>query len=47
MPEPQDLEVLILLTLIPVVIAAMYSLVRAMEDVRDRAQHRGSTGRRG
>ena len=34
MPDPADFQVLILLALIPTVIAAMHSLVRAMEDLR-------------
>jgi len=43
MPEPDDLQVLIMLSLIPLVIAAMYSLVQAIEEMRDRVRPRDRT----
>lgn len=36
MPEPSDLQVLILLTLIPTMIATMYSLTQVSEHIRNR-----------
>ena len=40
MPEPQDLQAVILLALIPVMIAAMYSLVQVSEAIRTRGKPR-------
>ena len=36
MPQPQDLQVLILLSLIPTMIATMYSLTQVSEHIRNR-----------
>ena len=40
MPKPDELQVLILLSLIPTMIAAMYSLTQVSEHLRDRYKAR-------
>ncbi len=40
MPNPDEIQVLILLSLIPCVIAAMYSLTQVSEAIRYRGQAR-------
>ena len=40
MPEPQEIQILILFALIPVVIAAMYCLTQVTEEIRTRVTSR-------
>jgi hypothetical protein len=40
MPRPDEIQVLILLSLIPVVIAAMYSLTQVSEYIRNRGREK-------
>ena len=42
MPEPQEIQVVILLALIPVMIATMYTLVQVSEEIRTRVKSRRS-----
>jgi hypothetical protein len=42
MPEPQELQAVILLALIPVMIAAMYSVVQITEALRTRGKPRAN-----